>query len=184
MRKMWFKSRSKAVEEVEELYSSISEETEKLNIDRLVEEHEERVEEEKKPKEMIDISVSGNYKFEVKNMNNEYAREHWFVLFSYKVTIKFLEEELKVDSTFSMTPRNKPSYQPVYHNEETTYEWLSETLESGAVMERLKVNIMSDINEYVRKKNIAKLKEAMNENNSFDIDISFQAEKSHIREIK
>jgi hypothetical protein len=187
----WFENLFKEEEKKNEGIGSfvtlnkITEEIEETK--KLVEEHKDKIEEEK-PKEMIDISVKGSYKFEIIEREEYYTRIQCphFVRFHYNVVVDFMGEEIKIKSFFNLSPdladRRTRGFN--IYGEEMIYEWLAELLGSDGVMKELQDSIKAEIRNYVKEKNIAKLKETIEKNNNFDINFNFQVEKSPAYEIK
>lgn len=145
---------------------------------------------EKPEPEMIDISVKGSCKFEVvKRGDTDFYHNRqslYYVKFNYDVDIDFLGEKVKLESWFGLSPDSTEiKVKPYYRfDEEKVYDWLSEIQGSDIFMERLKSNIKEDIRKYVKNKNTTKLKEAVEKNNNFDFNFTFQTEKTSDYEIK
>jgi hypothetical protein len=152
-----------------------------------LEEIEEEIEEESKL-EMIDVSVTGSYNFKVIEREECYTNIQYphFVRFHYDVVVNLLGEEIEIKSRIILSPNYAEGrFRGLnLYGEEVVYEWLSEILGSDYLVKELQESIKSEIQYYVKKKNIAKLKETIEKNNNFDINMTFQVEKSPVYEIK
>jgi hypothetical protein len=170
-------------------FSTLNDITEEIKeTKKLVEEHKEKVEEVKPPKEMLDISVKGSYKFEIIEREEYYSglQCRHFVRFHYNVVVNFIGEEIKIKSHFNLSPdfADRRTRGFVVYGEEMIYGWLAELLQGDGIMNELQDNIKLELRKYVKDKNIAKLKETIEKNNNFDINLNFQVEKTSAYEIK
>jgi hypothetical protein len=143
--------------------------------------------EEDKKKEMIDVEVDGRYSFKV--VERPSTIYDWMSIFSidfeYEANGTFMDESINSKGYFSIIPT---SFNDEYLMRGTNYlskdvemyayKYLAELIEDGEeIMDNLKNCVLKDIKEHLNNKNIEKLKKTIGENNSFDINLSFQIEK-------
>jgi hypothetical protein len=159
-----------------------------------VPEQEPEQEVEPEPKiETFDVIATGSYTFDViekgeSNMmlGRGFHSPTHLVKFSYKLDVEFMGVKLKVDSYFTLAPEFKDRIRSFYYyGEEEAYEYLAKLLEDKEViMENIRRDVVSEIRNYVKEKNITKLKETLKKNNSFDLNMTFKVEKTDSFTIK
>jgi hypothetical protein len=167
--------------ETEELRNPIPE----IKIDEAVEPEPKQ---EEKPIETFDVVATGSYTFDVIERENNVMGYHsptHYIKFSYKLDVEFLGENIKVDSSFCVSPERGESRRWFMYGEEEAYECLAKMLEErDGIMDSIRRDVVGKIRQYIREKNVAKLKETLKNNNSFDINLTFKIEKNDMFKIK
>lgn len=172
-------------------FRNLFQEEEKVNVYEEVkkkmeqEEREKEKEKQEEPKNMIDVEAVGKYSFRVVDRREEEEDYyHWqyryYIEFSYDVVANLLGEEIPCKSKFYLhiDEISDDGRRFLYNALEEIYKSLADFIEgkNEYIMEELQDSILKNIREYLRNKNIEKLKEIAGENKEFDIKLSFKVE--------
>ena len=144
---------------------------------------EEEVKKEPKPKpepEIIDVEVDGKYSYKVEHFKNEFDEESYHIKFDYKVVAKFLEHEAEIESSVYEYPTYKIGrFGMRVMQEEEMYERLLELLteKRKQLMALITSDIACKIHDYIRDKNLEKIKEEIKVGQEVELNFTFRMEK-------
>lgn len=155
---------------------------EKLKI-----EEELRKAEEKRRKNMVNLSCKGSFKFYIEEAE-EQTREvgynyrqamYYHLIVTHHLYIDYDVEILYNNDVYFFRDKFIVTDLP---SEESGYEYISESIKDDERMESiydsLKYQLVGKLEKYLKERNVEEMRKALKENNSFEFDFSFETEKT------
>ena len=163
-------------------------ELERLKKEEAEKRRQEEAEQNQEPKEYIDVSVTGSYKFTIEDSELLYSwgANPYYVKFTYKAKAKFLNEVVDCAGIFRIE-EEIGNTRVIGGSKDRAYGFLLKLVDEGQerIMDELKKGIAGNIYKYAEEKNIKSLSKKVKENTDVGFNFTFKVEQdSRVKNLK